>query len=72
MWRALHYTVDVLQRNPHGGSGGEETWLHIDDESVSTVRHEGVFGRHENDSEWVDDQCAYLLFYLRTTSSTQT
>jgi ubiquitin C-terminal hydrolase len=64
-----HYTVDVLHPNAHGGSrgGGEETWLHIDDESVSTVRHEDVFGRNEN--EWADDRCAYLLFYRRTTST---
>jgi len=62
-----HNTVDVLHPNAHGGSGGEETWLHIDDEGVSTVRHEDVFGRNEN--EWADDRCAYLLFYRRTTST---
>jgi len=56
-----HYTVDVLHPNAHGDSG--DVWLHIDDESVSTLRHEDVFGRHEN--ERVDGQCAYLLFYRR-------
>jgi hypothetical protein len=43
--------------------------LHIDDEAVSTVRYEDVFGNHEN--ERVDDGCAYMLFYCRT-ASTQT
>ncbi|KAF8495926.1 hypothetical protein F5888DRAFT_1924941 [Russula emetica] len=56
-----HNTVDVLHPNAH------ETWLHIDDEGVSTVRHEDVFGRNQN--EWADDRCAYLLFYRRTTST---
>ena len=73
----VHYTVDVLHptRNAHGGGGGggeEGTWLHIDDGSVSKVRHdshEDVFGRRENDSEWADGRCAYLLFYRRTTTS---
>jgi ubiquitin carboxyl-terminal hydrolase 10 len=65
-----HYTVDVLHPNAHGhgGSGGEDrTWLHIDDESVSAVRHEDVFGRHDN--EWADGRCAYLLFYRRTATT---
>jgi len=57
-----HYTVDVLHPNGHGDSG--DVWLHIDDETVSTLRHEDVFGRHDN--ERVDDGCAYLLFYRRT------
>ena len=56
-----HYTVDVL----HSNDGGD-VWLHIDDETVSTLRHEDVFGRHDN--ERVDDRCAYLLFYRRTAS----
>ena len=56
-----HYTVNVL--HPNEDSGGE-AWLHIDDEVVSTVRHEEVFRGH--DSEEVEDQCAYMLFYCRT------
>jgi ubiquitin carboxyl-terminal hydrolase 10 len=65
-----HYTVDVFHPNAHGhgGSEGEGTWLRIDDESVSAVRHEDVFGTHEN----ADGRCAYLLFYRRTTTCTQT
>ena len=57
-----HYTVDVLHLNEDNGS--EEAWLHIDDEAVSTVRHDDVIGDHDN--ERVDDQCAYMLFYYRT------
>jgi hypothetical protein len=69
------HTVDVLRvyQNAHGGSGGEETWLHIDDESVSTVRlrREDVFGRHENEySRRKRLVCLqYLLFYRCTTST---
>jgi len=58
-----HYTVDVL----NGDSGSGEAWLHIDDEAVSTVRHEDVFGGH--DHEPGDEQCAYMLFYCRIASS---
>ena len=61
-----HYTVDVLQQN--GDSGGREAWLHIDDEVVSAVRHEDVFG--DNANERVNDRCAYMLFYCRTGSAT--
>ena len=57
-----YYTVDVLHRNEDSGSG--EGWLHIDDEVVSTVRHEEVFG--SDDDEHVDNRCAYMLFYGRT------
>ena len=53
-----HYTVDVL--HPNGDDDTGEVWLHIDDEIVSPVRHEDVFGEH------ADKQCAYLLFYSRT------
>ena len=60
-----HYTVDVLYQN--GDSGGGEAWLHIDDEAVSAARHEDVFG--DNEMERVDDPCAYMLFYCRTSSS---
>jgi hypothetical protein len=37
-----HYTVDVLHPNENSSSG--EGWLHIDDEAVSMVRYEDVFG----------------------------
>jgi ubiquitin carboxyl-terminal hydrolase 10 len=57
-----HYTVDVLHRNGDGGVGKD--WLRIDDEAVSAVRHEDVFGSHGN--EQVDHQCAYMLFYCHT------
>ncbi|KAN0116018.1 putative ubiquitin carboxyl-terminal hydrolase 3 [Russula decolorans] len=57
-----HYTVDVLRRNGDGSVGKD--WLHIDDETVSAVRHKDVFGSHVN--EQVDHQCAYMLFYCRT------
>ena len=62
-----HYTVDVL--HSYGDSGNAETWLHIDDEVVNTVRHEDVFGSGEN--EQVVDRCVYMLFYCRT-APTQT
>ena len=62
-----HYTVDVLDQNTHDGRKESEAWLHIDDEIVTTVRQEDVFGRH--DKEQTDDRCAYLLFYRRTTST---
>jgi ubiquitin carboxyl-terminal hydrolase 10 len=61
-----HYTVDVLHPNGDGGSG--ESWLHIDDEAVSVVQHEEVFGSHDN--ERGEDRCAYMLFYCRTAAST--
>jgi ubiquitin carboxyl-terminal hydrolase 10 len=57
-----NYTVDVLHQNEDGGSGG--AWLHIDDEAVRAVRHEDVFGPHEN--EQADNKCSYMLFYCRT------
>jgi ubiquitin carboxyl-terminal hydrolase 10 len=64
--RGGHYTVDVLHPNAHGGSG--EGWLHIEDESVGAVRHEDVFGRH--DDEGADnDRCAYMFFYRRAAST---
>ena len=56
-----HYTVDVLHPNGDGDTG-EEVWLHIDDEAVSRIRHEDVFGGHG--TERVPDEWrAYLLFY---------
>ena len=59
-----HYTVDVLHRNGVSDSNSGEAWLHIDDEAVSAVQHEDVFGNHANEPE--DDRCAYMLFYCRT------
>lgn len=56
-----HYTIDVL--HPDGESGSGKTWLRIDDEVVSTVRQEDVFGGHEN--ELGDGRCAYMLLYCR-------
>ena len=57
-----HYTFDVLHPNEDSSGGG--SWLRIDDEAVRAVRHEDVFGAHDN--EQVDDRCAYMLFYCRT------
>ena len=57
-----HYTVDVLHPNGDGDTG--DVWLHIDDEVVTRMGHEDVFGEH---GEWVtEERCAYLLFYCRT------
>jgi ubiquitin carboxyl-terminal hydrolase 10 len=64
------YTVDVLHPNGDNNSGGEG-WLHIDDEAVSMVRHEDVFGPGGDNNEQVDGRCAYMLFYCRI-SPTQT
>jgi ubiquitin carboxyl-terminal hydrolase 10 len=63
-----HYTVDLL--HPNEGSGGEEVWLNVDDETVNGVRHEDVFGGHDNERV-NNDRCAYMLFYCRT-APTQT
>ena len=57
---ARHYSVDVL--NPYGDGGDGEAWMHIDNESVSKVRHEDVFRGYEH--EWAVDRSAYMLFYL--------
>ena len=62
-----HYTVDVL--HSYGDSDHGEAWLHIDDEAVGAVRHEDVFGGH--DDVRVGERCAYMLFYCRT-APTQT
>ena len=59
-----HYTVDVLHLN--GDRDSAESWLHIDDEAVSAVRHEDVFGGHNDKLR--DDRCAYMLFYSCTPS----
>jgi len=58
-----HYTVDILHRNGDGDTG--EVWLHIDDEAVSPMRHEDVFGGR-GDERAGDERCAFLLFYCRT------
>jgi ubiquitin carboxyl-terminal hydrolase 10 len=60
-----HYSVDVL--HPSGDGDAGEVWLHIDDEAVSPVRHEDVFGEHGTERA-ADERCAYLLFYCRTFS----
>ncbi|KAJ6469085.1 hypothetical protein DFH09DRAFT_1221979, partial [Mycena vulgaris] len=49
-----HYTLDVL----HGARG----WVRIDDELVSDVRTEDVFGLEREREE---QRGAYLLFYRR-------
>lgn len=59
------HTVYVLHPNVHCGNA--EAWLHIDDETVSTVNHAGVFGRHDN--ERADERHAYMLFYHRVAST---
>jgi ubiquitin carboxyl-terminal hydrolase 10 len=59
------YMVDVLHPNGNGGDG--EGWLHIDDEAVSAVRHEDVFGGHDGGK--ADGRCPCLLFYRRTAST---
>ena len=59
--RTVGTIIDVLHQNGCSGSG--EAWLHIDDEVVRTLRHEDMFGSHNN--EHVDARCAYMLFYFR-------
>ncbi|KAH6903059.1 hypothetical protein BKA70DRAFT_1387774 [Coprinopsis sp. MPI-PUGE-AT-0042] len=60
-----HYTLDVLHSSRYPGLGPnakpKEGWIRIDDELVSDVRAEDVFGNQERD----DSRCAYLLFYRR-------
>ena len=58
-----HYTDDVLHQNGDGGAG--EVWLHIDDQVVSRMGHEDVFGEHGT-GRAADEMCVYLLFYCRT------
>ena len=60
-----HYTVDILQQNEDGDSDTTEFWLHIDNEAVSPIGHEDVFGKHGTEQA-ADERCAYLLFYCRT------
>jgi ubiquitin carboxyl-terminal hydrolase 10 len=58
-----HYTLDVLHSDRFAGSShnkSREGWVRLDDELVSDVKPEDVFGVLER-----DDRCAYLLFYSR-------
>ncbi|KAI0306280.1 hypothetical protein B0F90DRAFT_1862706 [Multifurca ochricompacta] len=74
-----HYTLDVLHPSRDGRDGGSnrtnsntgagESWLHIDDEKMNSVRPEDVFGGN-GDGDNNDDRCAYLLFYRRVLTST--
>ncbi|KAH9987594.1 hypothetical protein BJV77DRAFT_774432 [Russula vinacea] len=58
------YTVDVLHLN--GDNSGGEGWLHIDDEAVSMVRHEDVFGVIIM-SRWMTGVpiCCFTVAFLR-------
>lgn len=59
-----HYTLDVLHPNRYlsgVNAKSREGWVRIDDELVSDVRHDDVFGAYERD----DGRSAYLLFYRR-------
>ncbi|KLO14197.1 cysteine proteinase [Schizopora paradoxa] len=58
-----HYTLDVLHPNLGGDSKGREGWIRIDDELVSDLRVQDVFGTH------LDGRCAYLLFYRRLSAT---
>ena len=58
-----HYTVDLL--HPNGDSDAGEVWLRIDDETVTRMRYEDVFGEDDT-KRAADGSCAYLLFYCRT------
>jgi ubiquitin carboxyl-terminal hydrolase 10 len=55
-----HYTLDILHPNRDMITSGRprEAWIRFDDELVSDVRPEDVFGKQDR-----DDRCAYLLFY---------
>ena len=57
-----HYTVDVLHSN--GDTCIGDSWMRIDDEVVSVVMHDDVFGDH--DDARVDERCAYMLLYCHT------
>ena len=58
-----HYTVDVLR--PNGDGDTREDWLHIDDEVVTRMGHDDVFGEYGTERA-AEERCAYLLFYCRT------
>jgi hypothetical protein len=55
----------MCERGSRNSVNGE-AWLHIDDEGVSAVRRDEVFGGHND--ERVDGRCVYMLFYCRTAS----
>ncbi|KAL5533193.1 hypothetical protein ACEPAF_4969 [Sanghuangporus sanghuang] len=58
-----HYTLDVLHpnRNADASAKPREGWIRIDDELVTDLRTEEVFGKERD--------CAYLLFYRRIAGS---
>ncbi|KAI0689424.1 hypothetical protein BC835DRAFT_1283037 [Cytidiella melzeri] len=62
-----HYTLDVLHPNRDLSDRPRQAWIRIDDELVSDIRAEDVFGGQER-----DDRCAYLLFYKRVGPAAQT
>ncbi|KAI0362620.1 cysteine proteinase [Trametes cingulata] len=53
-----HYTLDVLHPNRELSERPRPAWIRIDDELVSDVRPDDVFGGLDR-----DDRHAYLLFY---------
>jgi ubiquitin carboxyl-terminal hydrolase 10 len=58
-----HYTIDILHPNRENVAPPalpREAWIRVDDELVSDVRKEDVFGGLEREG-----RCAYLLFYKR-------
>ncbi|KAJ8480867.1 hypothetical protein ONZ51_g6373 [Trametes cubensis] len=58
-----HYTLDVLHPNRELSDRPRAAWIRIDDELVSDVRPDDVFGGLDR-----DDRHAYLLFYRRLTA----
>ena len=50
----------MLHPNRDLNDRARAAWIRIDDELVSDIRPEDVFGGQER-----DDRCAYLLFYRR-------
>ncbi|KAI0957901.1 hypothetical protein AcW1_006143 [Taiwanofungus camphoratus] len=58
-----HYTLDVLHPNRDLSNRPRAAWIRIDDELVSDIRVDDVFGVSDR-----DDRCAYLLFYRRISS----
>ena len=55
-----HYTLDVLHPNRELSERPRAAWIRIDDELVSDVRPDDVFGGQER-----EDRQPYLLFYRR-------
>ncbi|RPD66589.1 cysteine proteinase [Lentinus tigrinus ALCF2SS1-7] len=58
-----HYTLDVLHPNRELTDRPRAAWIRIDDELVSDVRPEDVFGGQDR-----EDRQPYLLFYKRMTA----